>query len=204
MKKITFSFTAILCLATLFIFSCGNDDPDPIVDTPNPNQFTDSRDGEVYKTVTIGTQTWMAENLNYNADGSKCYNDKVDSCSKFGKLYNSEQLTGIAPAGWHIPTDAEWKVLEKYYGMTDAEVEVYSLTGDDRGTRRDSLIAGTKFNALYSGYYYNNSFINNGINGSFWSSEGIYRAVSTSGKSIRRYDASGSTDRYISVRCIKN
>lgn len=207
MKKFTFSFAAILCLSSLIIFSCGKDDPDPVVDntpTVGPNQFIDTRDNQVYNTVKIGDQVWMAENLNYNAEGSKCYADNPDSCAKYGKLYTTTHLENIAPAGWHVPTDAEWKILEKHYGMTDAEVEIRSETATVRGTRGDSLKPGTAFNGLFAGSYFSASFQRIGTHANFWSSEDISRGISTTYKEITHFEYAGSTTRFLSVRCIKN
>ena len=101
-------------------------------------------DGNVYKTVTIGTQTWMAENLKtsrYNdgtsipnvkdslewiklTTGAWCfYNNNEKNNVKYGKLYNwytvSTATNGnknVCPTGWHVPTDAEWSVLTDYLG----------------------------------------------------------------------------------------
>lgn len=100
--------------------------------------FTDSRDGQVYKTIQIGSQVWMAENLNYdmgNVSGMSkyawngCYNDKLDSCAKYGRLYTWEvamnnadcaydkkcnpsgTIRGVCPVGWHLPSNEEWRNL---------------------------------------------------------------------------------------------
>ena len=109
---------------------------------PGPN-ITDA-ENNTYKTVTIGTQTWMAENLKvtkYN-DGTAIpnvtgntewqnntsgawayYNNDVANNAKYGKLYNwyavsktSNSNKNVCPTGWHVPTDAEWTVLTEYLG----------------------------------------------------------------------------------------
>jgi uncharacterized protein (TIGR02145 family) len=78
--------------------------------------FTDPRDNISYKTVEIGTQIWMAENLNYNIAYSWCYNDSVENCKTFGRLYTWSAAKKVCPTGWHLSTEEEWKTLITYLG----------------------------------------------------------------------------------------
>jgi len=169
--------------------------PKVVWDYLNPNitygEIMDTRDGQVYKTVVIGTQTWMAENLNYKVDSSWCYTNSVDSCAKYGRLYqwasamglsaiyNSTSASGVistphqgaCPAGWHIPTKAEWSSLENSVGgIGTAGTALKSTSGwyhDGNGTDAYG------FSALPVGYraYSNNAefFSGTGSYAFFWS-----------------------------------
>jgi len=78
--------------------------------------LTDARDGKKYKTVQIGKQKWMAENLNYATDDSKCYGNQSANCEKVGKLYNWDAAMKVCPSGWHLPSYDEWRVLLDFVG----------------------------------------------------------------------------------------
>jgi len=138
-----FAFTVALMLALTFTFGCspgggGNSGSsgDSSGGTSSPsngggnNRCTDIAN---CKTKPIGSQVWLAENLNIEVSGSRCYNDDPANCAKYGRLYdwatamaldtNCNSTTcasqidakhkGICPSGWHIPSDDDWNVLMK-------------------------------------------------------------------------------------------
>ena len=136
MRKFCFglSFAAM----ALFV-ACGNSDPGTGVVDPSTvvaGTLTDDRDGQTYKTVKIGNQVWMAENLNYNVEGSYCevddeavcdeygqrhgYNiegpfcnvDDEPDCAKYGgRRYEWDMAQGACPVGWHLPSKKEFEAL---------------------------------------------------------------------------------------------
>ncbi|MDR2584598.1 MAG: fibrobacter succinogenes major paralogous domain-containing protein [Fibromonadaceae bacterium] len=77
--------------------------------------------GEIYETVEIGTQTWMAKNLNYNAPGSKCNNYSDANCATYGRLYDWNTAIKVCPSGWHLPSDAEWRTLTNFVGSPEGK-----------------------------------------------------------------------------------
>jgi len=100
--------------------------------------LSDPRDGHTYRTVAIGRQTWMAENLNHETPDSWCYDDDPAHCAACGRLYTWEAARTACPAGWHLPSEAEWFALERHLGMTDEEVLIFYDRGEGQGTKLKS------------------------------------------------------------------
>ena len=138
------------------------------------NTLTDLRDNRVYKTVTIGEQIWMAENMSYEMSNSSCYNDTTEYCEKYGRLYTWDTV-GICPEGWHLPDNTEWEALfTAVGGQSIAGTMLKSQSGwidnsNGSGNGTDSF----GFTALPAGYrgdeYEEYNFHGDGEYTFFWS-----------------------------------
>ncbi len=101
--------------------------------------YTDTRDNKEYNIIALGEQVWFAENLNFVTNSSWWYNDNESNGELYGRLYTWEEAQIVCPAGYHLPTDDEWKTLEMFLGMSLAEVENTYLRGTDEGKKIKSM-----------------------------------------------------------------
>ncbi|MFH1891455.1 MAG: FISUMP domain-containing protein [Candidatus Zixiibacteriota bacterium] len=202
-------------------------------------------DENVYQTVRIGDQWWMAENLKVkryrNGDpirnvtenstwsslttGAYCeYDNDPANVDMYGRLYNwyaVDDSRRIAPEGWHVPTDDEWKQLEMYLGMSQAEADAIGIRGTDEGGKLKE--AGTThwnppntgatnesgFTALPGGGRYDHGeFASMVYDADFWCSTEIYSSnawMRTLRNSFSGVDRSNYNWRYgFAVRCLRD
>lgn len=106
----------LTCVSIAFLFTC----------EAMAGSFTDSRDGKSYKTVKIGQQTWMAENLNYSMEDSYCYDNEGANCRQYGRLYTWKSAMKACPSGWHLPSGAEFETLLAIVGTDPKELRTRS------------------------------------------------------------------------------
>lgn len=121
--------------------------------------YIDPRDGKTYKTVKIGTQLWMAENMNYKtAEGSHCF-----QCKEYGRLYEWNAAQEACPDGWHLPTKAEWNILfsNRHAKNLKSYEDWYNAEATDR----------YGFSILPTGRYDDGKLSNRGNFAQFWSAD---------------------------------
>ena len=212
-------------------FGCGGKDAK---DKPaTAATFTDTRDGKVYRRVKIGTQVWMAENLNFAANGSMCYENKAENCAKYGRLYDWNTAMKACPAGTHLPDDDEWYTLRDYANSLEtAGTRLKSTNGwkdNDNGTDDYGWWAkwgngeplatsgnGTDdfgFVALPGGFghsYPNGKFYDAGRYGYWWSATEVSVSANSAWGWFMSYDGE-KVDRHFykqtylfSVRCVQD
>ena len=194
------------------------------------SQVTD-KDGNNYKTVAIGKQIWMAENLNVehyrNGDpipevqdkeewdnlttGAWCwYENNSANGTTYGRLYNWYAVNdprGFAPEGWHVPSSDEWnKLTDNLGGAETAGTKLKSTNGWDEGGNGDNK---SGFSAIPGGYRSHEGFFSNmGRNALFWTSTEFnatnawFRNVIGSIPDV--YAPNYGKDFGLSVRCVKD
>ena len=167
--------------------------------------FVDNRDGKKYRTVKIGSQTWMAENLNYKAQDSYCYEDKDSSCSKHGRLYKWNAAKNACPSGWHLPSKVEFETLFESVGGT--QLASKSLTSRNGWAIRGNGMDAFGFSALPVGCRGpNGNYDLEGYGAPFWSST-EYDSDNAYNMYLRYSSAGdiqyGDKGYGFSVRCVK-
>ena len=180
--------------------------------------LVDKRDGKAYKTVKIGDQTWMAENLNYNVDSSFCYNNEESNCAKYGRLYKWNAAMKACPDGWHLPSKEEFEILFKFVGGAQEDAWKWENAGKMlKSTNGWNEYEGKDgngndafgFSALPAGYRNGNGDFNNeGNRAYFWSStESVSGSAYYMGLDFSKDDAflnSFYKTHGFSVRCVKD
>lgn len=175
-------------------------------ESSNENVLKDARDGKTYKTVKIGEQVWMAENLNYKTENSYCYKDDEANCAKYGRLYEWDAAKTACPAGWHLPSMVEFYALIGAVGGDDVAGKKLKSTGGglDNGNGDDAF----GFSALPAGHRNGDgSYFEGGEIALFWGSTEL---VSSRAPCLHLYFV-GVADLYyddkfngFSVRCVKD
>ena len=175
------------------------------------NTLKDSRDGKTYKTVKIGNQVWMAENLDYETANSIC--GEMEYLTLYGCLYSWDEAKTVCPGGWHLPSQAEWNTLIEFVGDSSTAGKILKATNtwSNKGHYKD----GTDdygFTALPGGVRLpqkgktHQSFVSSGA--FFWSATEVDDDESIT--LVLRYENDAATlfenykDAGVSVRCVKN
>ena len=121
--------------------------------THDSKTFVDTRDGKTYRMVTIGSQTWFAENLNYYGDDVTgfCHSGKPENCDKYGMLYDWDEAKKACPPGTHLPTIEELRKLMDFVGEDSSAVVLMADTG---WTRDDGFLGTDEYGfAMLPGSY---------------------------------------------------
>jgi len=191
-------------------------------------------DGNMYHTVTIGTQVWLVENLKTTkyrngdpipnvtansswatlATGAYCwYINDVENKATYGALYNWYAVADnrhLAPTGWHVPTDAEWTTLTDYVGAGVAGGKLKETGTSHWITPNEGAINSNGFTALPGGYrgYNDGTFYSVGYFGFWWNST-VYDALDVLSRGIANdtgndFGYHGNKKYGMSVRCVKD
>ncbi|MCB8964191.1 MAG: fibrobacter succinogenes major paralogous domain-containing protein [Bacteroidales bacterium] len=201
-----------------------------VLEDPTNRGLVKDADGNTYKTIKIGTQVWMAENLkttkdkngaaipevadatawkNLTTSGYCWYNNDETNKGTYGALYNwyTVNTGNLCPTGWHVPSDAEWTTLTNLVGNSGGKLKeagyAHWISPNVGATNQ------TGFTALPGGYRYNGIFSNIGSYGRWWSNSldatpnyALARHLIYDSNNVTQYSAPKITG--FSVRCLKD
>jgi len=176
-------------------------------------------DGNVYKTVRIGTQVWMAENLRVTKTpkgepvNAWAPRDSISLVPVYGRMYDWETANKVCPDGWHLPSETEWQTLIDYLGgyMVAGGKIKEAGTAHWRSPNKGATNE-TGFTALPMGYRTKKGkYINFNRNFAYWWTSTPYETDVAMGiyitygePIIYKYYYSFTRDMGFAVRCIKN
>jgi len=225
-----YSFRIVVWSGTPFSSLILDDDSEPFTVEPIPLTVTDA-DGNIYNTVTIGSQVWMAENLKTtkfsngsdillvpgNTDWSNqttpayCWYENNQSNKEiYGGLYNwyAVNTGNLCPTGWHVPSDSEWTDLANFLEGDGVAGGKLKETGTEHWENNNGATNETGFTALPGGFRYEGVFSDIRLYGYWWSSLGYndisawHREIDGTRVNLFRYTSPKNFG--LSVRCIKN
>lgn len=213
-----------MALALAFLFAACGDDGDDFLTPGNGHggseydadagTLHDLRDGQTYKTVTIGGTVWMAENLNYETETSVVFPEyDGKSHEKYGRLYAWEDAMDACPSGWRLPGEDDWNALIEFAGDSATAGTKLKATRDWNKDKKDYVVGTDDFGfaALPASVSHVNgngvrSFSNNGA--FFWTAteKNDERAIMFVMHYEKESVESGGfpKDTWLSVRCIKD
>jgi len=176
------------------------------------SSFIDKRDGKTYRSVTIGTQIWMAENLNYEAEGSICYSNEPSNCTIYGRMYDWAKAMTVCPEGWHLPNSNEWNTMTSNIGGSSGKKLKATSGWNNKGN--GSSGNGTDeygFSALPGGISsLGSSFSYVGFRGYWWTASeystgnAYYRKMYEDDDNVISDYSTSNTISFMSVRCVKD
>ena len=182
-------------------------DPSVMPSTAVMGNFTDPRDGQVYRTAIIGSQEWMAQNLNYSTSNSSCYEGENAYCATYGRYYMWSAAQTACPNGWRLPSYSDWsEMFSAIGGISTAAPKIKASGGWSSG---ENGVNTYGFSALPAGYSSRNTdYYGMGHNAYFWSSteKGSSFVYSVRIEYDYKYAEFNEELKYyaLSIRCIKN
>ena len=187
--------------------------------------FVDPRDGQRYASVCIGDQTWMAQNLNYDAPGaSRCYDDSPGNCTIYGKMYDWPTLMqgassstaspsgvqGVCPNGWHVPSLGEFQTLINTLGGNAAASVAMKSTSSLWPAPNPGATNSSGFSALPASFgFADGQFFGLGGYSYFWTATQNANNISSDVLYLIRgtdtvISANLVTSDLVPCRCVKN